>query len=616
MNRSCMSESLKNIFCLFCVLINLLAFTSDAPASPSIAGCPVFSDNNVWNSPIETLPADPNSQNYIETIGSDKNLHPDFGSGTWDGGPIGIPYTIVGGSQAKVSVSFDYADESDPGLYPIPADALIEGGPASSGDRHVLIIDKKNCMLYELFAAYPQANGTWQAGSGAIFDLRSNALRPSTWTSADAAGLPILPGLVRYDEVASGEIKHAIRFTASQTRNTFIWPARHYASSLTGKQYPPMGQRFRLKATFNISGFSSDTQVILRALKKYGMILADNGSSWFISGVPDPRWNNDVLHEISLVSGSEFEAIDESSLMVNPDSGQTKQTPPVTPSSLAAKAISSSGIVLTWKDNSRDEDGFQIYRKEGVCDSANMWSLIMTKGANITSHTNTGLKPSTTYSYRVRAYNAGANSDYSNCASTKTALSGTPKAPTNLTATSVSASQIRLIWTDNSTNEKSFKVYRRKGSDPWALFVTKGASVVSHTDNNASGNTLTTTYSYYVRACNSSGCSPKTNNVVVPYKPTNLTAAAISSSRISLTWTDKSSNETGFEIYGKSGACTSTNSWNLIKRTGPNITSYVNTGLSSGPTYSYRTRAYTKSSSMPYAYGYSHYSNCKSAITP
>jgi hypothetical protein len=240
----------------------------------------------------------------------------------WDGGPIGIPYTIVSGSQARAGVIFGYADESDPGPYPIPPDALIEGGPQSTGDRHVLIVDKDSCMLHELYSAYPQANGTWQAGSGAVFNLRSHALRPSTWTSADAAGLPILPGLVRYDEVASGEIRHAVRFTAPRTRNTFIWPARHYASSLTGQQYPPMGQRFRLKASFDISGFSGDTQVILRALKKYGMILADNGSSWYLSGAPDPRWNNDMLHELGRVSGSAFEAIDESSLMVSPDSGQ------------------------------------------------------------------------------------------------------------------------------------------------------------------------------------------------------------------------------------------------------------------------------------------------------
>lgn len=327
MNISRMFESIKGISYLFGVPIVLLAFTGNASASPSITGCPVFPGSNVWNSPVDSLPVDPNSQTYIATMGSGKGLHADFGSGMWDGGPIGIPYTIVSGSQARVSVNFDYADESDPGPYPIPPDALIEGGPQSAGDRHVLIIDKDNCILFELYSAYPQSNGTWQAGSGAVFNLLSDALRPATWTSADAAGLPILPGLVRYDEVASGEIGHALRFTAPQTRNTFIWPARHYASSLNGQQYPPMGQRFRLRAGFDISGFSSDTQVILRALKRYGMILADNGSSWFISGVPDPRWNNDVLHELSRVSGSEFEAIDESSLMVGPDSGQAKYAP-------------------------------------------------------------------------------------------------------------------------------------------------------------------------------------------------------------------------------------------------------------------------------------------------
>jgi hypothetical protein len=302
-----------------------LIFVASAAASPSIAGCPVLPDDNVWNTPVAGLPVDANSQGYIATIGAGKGLHPDFGSGMWDGGPIGIPFTKVAGSQQKVSVLFDYADESDPGPYPIPADAPIEGGSQSSGDRHVLVVDTGNCVLYELYAAYPQPDATWQAGSGAIFNLNSNTLRPSTWTSADAAGLPILPGLVRYDEVAAGEIRHAVRFTAPQTRNVFIWPARHRASSLTGQQYPPMGQRFRLKANFDISGFSRETQVILTALKKYGMILADNGSAWYISGAPDPRWDNDVLRELASVTGGAFEAVDESSLMVNPDSGQVNR---------------------------------------------------------------------------------------------------------------------------------------------------------------------------------------------------------------------------------------------------------------------------------------------------
>ncbi len=299
------------------------ATPSQTPETPEVAGCPVFPADNIWNAPVDTLPLDPNSAAYVATIGANAHLHPDFGSGTWEGEPIGIPYVDVPGTQPLVDVTFDYADESDPGPYPIPPDPPIEGGPDSDGDRHILIVDRDNCILYELYDAWPQPDGSWSAGSGAVFNLNSHALRPETWTSADAAGLSILAGLVRYDEVASGEIRHAIRVTAPQTRREYIWPARHYASSLTGAQYPPMGQRFRLKADFDISGFSSEVQVILRALKKYGMMLADNGASWFITGEPDERWNNDVLvPQLHQVKGSDFEAVDVSSLMVDPDSGQ------------------------------------------------------------------------------------------------------------------------------------------------------------------------------------------------------------------------------------------------------------------------------------------------------
>jgi uncharacterized protein (TIGR03437 family) len=302
-----------------------------AAQAPTVAGCPVFPANSVWNTPVPKLPVDANSAAYITTIGASKPGHPDFGSGLWDGGPIGIPFATVPGSQAKVAVTFDYDDESDHGGYPVPANAPIEGGSASSGDRHVLIIDTGACVLYELYSAYPNSDGSWHAGSGAIFDLKGNALRPTGWTSADAAGLPIFPGLVRYDEVAAGEIRHALRFTAPQTRNTYIWPARHKASSLTGAQYPPMGQRFRLRADFDVSSFSTPVQVILRALKTYGMILADNGSSWYISGAPDDRWDNDALHDISRLRGSDFEAVDETSLMSDANSAAAtagSTTPP------------------------------------------------------------------------------------------------------------------------------------------------------------------------------------------------------------------------------------------------------------------------------------------------
>ncbi len=307
----------------YVVLIGF-AIAAAASAQPQIAGCEAFPANNVWNTPIDTLPVDANSAQYVATIGAAAPGHPDFGSGLYDGEPIGIPYATVPGTQPKVKVSFQYADESDPGPYPIPPNVPIEGGAQSTGDRHVLVIDKDNCILYEMWSSYPQPDGSWQAGSGAIFQLKSNALRPAGWTSADAAGLPIFPGLVRYDEVAAGAILHAIRFTAPQTRNTYIWPARHEASDLTGKNYPPMGQRFRLKASFNISGFSQPVQVILTALKKYGMILADNGSSWYLSGAPDDRWDNDTLHEIAQLQGADFEAVDESSLMVQANSGQAR----------------------------------------------------------------------------------------------------------------------------------------------------------------------------------------------------------------------------------------------------------------------------------------------------
>jgi len=309
-------------------IVLLVLVPTAALAGPALGGCPVLPADNVWNTPVDTLPVDPLSASYIATIGAGTGLHPDFGSGLWDGEPIGIPYNLVPATQAKVPVSFDYADESDPGPYPIPANPLIEGGPNSSGDRHVLVLDRDSCVLYELYSAYPGTGG-WAAGSGAIFDLRSDALRPAGWTSADAAGLPILPGLARYDEVASGEITHALRFTVPKTRKAYVWPARHYASSLTGLQYPPMGERFRLKAGFNVSGFSPGTQVILEALKKYGMILADNGGAWYVSGVPDERWNNDLLvGELGKVKGSDFEAVNESQLMLDQGSGRARQAAP------------------------------------------------------------------------------------------------------------------------------------------------------------------------------------------------------------------------------------------------------------------------------------------------
>lgn len=292
-----------------------------------LAGCQLFPGDSIWNVRVDGLPLDPSSGLYVATIGADDNLHPDFGSGEWppgSGSPIGIPFDVVAASQAEVPVSFLYDDESDPGPYPIPPDAQIEGGPASNGDRHVLVVESGSCTLYELFYSFPQNGGaSWSAGSGAVFDLGSYALRPESWTSADAAGLPLLPGLVRYEEVEAGAIEHALRFTAPQTRRAYVWPARHFASSLTGSQYPPMGQRFRLRSDFDLAGYPPRIQVILRALQRYGMMLADNGSSWFLSGAPDERWDNDELRRLRDLVGADFEAVDVSSLMIAPDSSQT-----------------------------------------------------------------------------------------------------------------------------------------------------------------------------------------------------------------------------------------------------------------------------------------------------
>jgi hypothetical protein len=290
-----------------------LAGTADALRLPSAPRCTVFPPSNPWNQRVDKLPVAADSDAIIGSIGRDRGLHADFGSGLWDGGPIGIPITVVGAGQRKSRVSFEYADESDKGPYPIPANVPIEGGSQSNGDRHALIVDRDRCRLYELYALYREGSG-WRAGSGAIWDLRSNHLRPAGWTSADAAGLPIFPGLARYDEFKRGRIDHALRFTVSRTRRSFVWPARHFASNLTDPSLPPMGLRVRLGASFDVRPFPPQARVVLTALKRYGMIVADNGADWYISGAPDARWSNDQLHTLGRVSGASFEVVDASSL--------------------------------------------------------------------------------------------------------------------------------------------------------------------------------------------------------------------------------------------------------------------------------------------------------------
>jgi hypothetical protein len=277
----------------------------------SLNGFVPFPPNSLWNTNISAMPVDPNSENYINYIGASAPLHPDFGAGLYEGSSIGIPYQVVAKTQPSVRIQLGaYADQSDPGPMPIPPNAQIEGFPKpDSGDRHVLVLERTGCWLYELFNAHRLSGGGWSADSAAVWDMTINEQRPYTWTSADAAGLPIFEGLVRYDEVASGAIHHALRFTVPKTQEAFALPATHWASSITDPDAPPMGTRLRLKASFDISGFPPDDQVILTALKQYGMIVADNGSALFVSGTPDHRWNNDDLDQLKTLTASDFEVV-------------------------------------------------------------------------------------------------------------------------------------------------------------------------------------------------------------------------------------------------------------------------------------------------------------------
>jgi hypothetical protein len=307
---------MRRVATLGALLLAVTALPASAgPAArlPQAPACPIFPASSPWNRRVDRLPVAPDSAAVVEAIGAGDHVHADFGSGLWEGGPIGIPITVVGGGQAKLRVAFEYAEESDRGPYPIPRNVAIEGGGASDGDRHALIVDRDRCKLYELFALSPTASG-WRPGPGAVFDLRSNRLRPAGWTSADAAGLPILPGLARYEEVARGRIDHALRFTVEKTRRAYVWPARHFASDRTDPSLPPMGLRFRLKRSYPIGGFPRQARIVLEALKEYGLIVADNGSNWYLSGAPHPKWSNEQLHALHRVPGSAFEVVDASSL--------------------------------------------------------------------------------------------------------------------------------------------------------------------------------------------------------------------------------------------------------------------------------------------------------------
>ncbi len=296
------------------LIVPTIAGAGLTPPTPTLAGCPVFPADNAWNQRVDGLPVAKNSARIVARIGLANPVHPDFGT-VYDGAPNGIPYAVVSSSTRKVPVRFTYASESDKGPYPLPPSVPIEGGAASSGDRHVIVVDRSTCTDYELYDAHPPANGKpWTAGSGAIFHLRSDHLRPAGWTSADAAGLPILPGLVRYSEVRGGAINHALRFTAPCTAPRYVYPARHEASTCRLPDAPPMGLRVRLKRSVDISRLPVQARIVATALKRYGMILADNGSPWYVSGAPNPRWSNSTLHELDRLDGRDFQVVDTGSL--------------------------------------------------------------------------------------------------------------------------------------------------------------------------------------------------------------------------------------------------------------------------------------------------------------
>ncbi len=354
----------------------------------SLNGFLPFPSDNLWNKDISSSPVDPHSANILNFIGPTIGLHADFGSGLYNGSSMGVPYTVVNGSQSLILINYNaYGDESDPGPMPIPLSAPIEGYPnPGSGDRHVLVLDSANCFLYELYSSYPQST-QWNAGSGAVWDLLSDEQRPYTWTSADAAGLPIFPGLIRHDEVAAGSIKHAIRFTVQSSSAGFVPPASHWASNSSNQYAPPMGARLRLKSSFNVSGYSAANQVILNAMKKYGLILADNGSSMYLSGAPDDHWDNSDLHNLGNVHASDFEVIQMTPLYTsaNVPSGNAPTIPQFTAS--ATSISSGSSVTLSWQ----------------VSGAA---YIIVSPGVGATRGTSVSVSPSANTTYTLYAANA------------------------------------------------------------------------------------------------------------------------------------------------------------------------------------------------------------------
>lgn len=315
-NRSVLRRS------IWLLSLLLLAFSVSATLAhqiPQAPDCPVFPADNPWNVPVDDLPVADNSDAIVRSIGLSKGLHADFGSGKYDGEKIGIPITIANSDTPRKRITFYYQDESDPGPYPIPRDVKIEGDPdpQPGNDRHIIVVEKDECKVYEVFQI-KKRDGVWRGASGAVWDLNSNALRPEGWTSADAAGLAILPGLARYSDFAAGGFDHALRFAVEHSREAYVYPATHEAGESSDPDLPPMGLRLRLRADYDISGFGPQTQAVLQALKTYGMIVADNGTDWYITGAPNRNWDNADLHDLEDVLGENFEVVDTSSMEPSP----------------------------------------------------------------------------------------------------------------------------------------------------------------------------------------------------------------------------------------------------------------------------------------------------------
>lgn len=497
-----------------------------AQQPPSEGGCNIFPADNIWNTRIDNMPVDPNSSTYVASEGGSASpLHPDFGT-VYEGEPNGLPYLVVPSTQAEVPIVFtEYPSQSDPGPYPVPADAPIEGGSSSTGDRHVLVLQSGSCELYEMYYAFPQSDGSWQAANGAIFNLNVDGpLRPAGWTSADAAGLPIFPGLVRYDEMqqalaGDGILHHAIRFTVEYSQANYLWPARHWATTSSSSAYPPMGQRFRLKASVNIQVYpgtttpvSATNQVILRTLQLYGMIVADNGASFHIAGAPDPNWNDSDLHLLTLFNGSNFEAVDESSLMVNPNSGQAAEPVVISAPANGSNVLGNVNVTAQVSTTANiasmqfllDGNPFSTVVNGGAASLSTAWST-----ATVTNGTHTlGATATTAGGETITAFPETVT------------VANPPLAPTNLAATVVSSTAIGLTWNGSTglVPATGYTVYRNGLA---VANVTNASYVDSHLASS-------TTYIYSVAAYDAAGTvSAKTPQIAVttshsPVPPTGI----------------------------------------------------------------------------------------------